>query len=57
MGVVIIPATREGTSCPPAHIHYIGDIELETPKITATLTYITKVDFTDNIHQGQNHSH
>ena len=48
----------------------MGGIEPGTPIITATLTYlarvkigwmlypfITKVDFTDNIHQGQNRSH
>ena len=48
----------------------MGGIEPGTPIITATLTYlarvkigwmlypfITKVGFTDNIHQGQNRSH
>ena len=50
----------------------MGGIEPGTPITTATLTYlarvkigwmlllypfITKVDFTDNIHQGQNRSH
>ena len=48
----------------------MSGIEPGTPITTATLTYlarakigwmldpfITKVDFTDNIHQGQNHSH
>ena len=49
------------------YIEYMGCIEPGTPIITATLTYlargwmldpfITNVDFTDNIHQGQNRSH
>ncbi len=46
-----------------AYIQYMGGIEPGTPKLPSTLTYlarvafITKVDFTDNIHQGQNRSH
>jgi len=48
----------------------MGGIEPGAPLTTAALTYlarakigwmldpfITNVDFTDNIHQGQNHSH